>query len=70
MKKLSTGDDSTLGNWRDLTAAAFGADSKATAFLDEKIAEQGRDAEVLADESQMLVALVSINLGDEAPPPK
>ena len=40
MLKLSTGDDSTLGNYLKLTEAFLGADSKAAEFLRKKIAEQ------------------------------
>jgi hypothetical protein len=56
MRKLSTGDDSTLGNYRKLAAAFFGEDSKAVSFLDEKIAESpnGENEEVVADEGQMV----------------
>ena len=57
VKKLSTGDESTLGNYRRLAAAFFGEDSKAVQYLDGKIAEEGADAEVLADEGQMVVLL-------------
>lgn len=36
MRKLSTGQDSTLGNYRDLSAAFFGEDSPQVKFLDER----------------------------------
>jgi hypothetical protein len=67
--KMSTGQDNTLGNWRDLTAAMFGVDSPATAFLDDKIASSphGRDEYVLADERQLLNVLVQLHLGGGAP---
>ena len=56
MKKLSTGDDSTLGNYRKLATAVFDQDSKAVKFLDNKIKDspQGENEEVLADETQMV----------------
>lgn len=59
MKKLSTGDDSTLGNYRKLSVAFFGEDSGAVKFLDEKIAESpnGEGEEVIADEGQMVMML-------------
>lgn len=57
MHKLSTGDDSTLGNYRRLSAAVFGEASAATKFLDGKIAEQHENAYVVAPESQMLYLL-------------
>lgn len=65
MKKLTTGDDSTLKNWRDLTAAVFGDDSPATKFLDGKIAEQGEQMEVIADERQVLAALAHAHFEGE-----
>lgn len=60
--KLSTGQDSTLGVWRDLTAATFGQDSPATAFLDAKIADQGRDEPVIQEERQVLYLLAQLHL--------
>lgn len=59
MRKLSTGDDATLGNYRKLAAAFFGEDSKAVKFLDDKIAESpnGEKEEVVADEGQMVYLL-------------
>jgi hypothetical protein len=44
---------STLGEYRDYCAALGGTDCRAVQFLDEKIAEQGREAEVIAPDSQM-----------------
>lgn len=60
MQKLSTGDDSTLGNYRKLSAVFFGEDSGAVKFLDTKIAEQGADEEVLQPEAQMIQILSSL----------
>jgi hypothetical protein len=59
MIKLSTGDDSTLGNYRRLAAMFYGEASKAVKFLDDKIAAspKGEDEEVLADETQMIYLL-------------
>ena len=54
--KLSTGQDSTLGNWRDLVVAVFG-EGPSSHYLDSKIADQGRDEVVIADERQLLAAL-------------
>lgn len=67
MRKLSTGDDSTLGNWRKLSAAVFGVDSKATKFLDQKIAEspKGEAEEVIADERQLLMVLGKLAFSNE-----
>lgn len=63
MRKLTTGHDSTLGNYRALTVAVFGADSPAVAFLDDKIrvSRKGADEEVLADEGQMVYLLGRIH---------
>lgn len=60
MIKLSIGLDSTLGNYRDLSAAFFGEGSRQVKFFDDKIAEStaGRDEEVIAAESQMLQFLL------------
>lgn len=62
MIKLSTGVDSTLGNYLDLTNATFGKDSPQAKFLDKKIAESpnGREEEVIAAETQMLYVLASL----------
>lgn len=68
MRKLSVGLDSTLGSYRELSRLTFGEDSKAVAYLDKKIAEQGADEEVIADESQMLALLASIHLGERHDP--
>jgi len=66
---MRTSDDSgeacpsTLGEYRDLCAALGGADNQAVKFLDEKIAEQGRDAEVTAPDSQMRYLLFPMLFG-------
>lgn len=62
MKKLSTGDDSTLGNYRKLCTTFFGKESKAVEFFDKKIKEspKGENEEVIADESQMLFMIGSM----------
>ena len=54
MIKLSTGENSTLGEYRKI-AKIFG--KAAIDFIDEKIATSpnGKDEEVIADESQMLI---------------
>lgn len=63
MNKLSTGHDSTLGNWRSLCLVVFGEGSKQIAFLDEQIAKapKGADEAVIADERQFLHVLVSMS---------
>lgn len=64
MIKLSTGEESTLGEYRKLSAAFFGEDSKAVQYLDEQIAKapNGADEEVLADEGQMVYMLSTMSL--------
>lgn len=61
MKKLSTGADSTLGEYRKLSAVVFGEDSGAVKFLDKKIAETNANEEVHADEQQMIYLLMAQN---------
>lgn len=58
--KLSTGADSTLGEYRKLASVFFGA--KAVAFIDEKIKESSRGADepVVAAESQMVYLLANL----------
>ena len=63
MKKMSTGDDATLGNYRKMAALFFGEDSDAVEFLDKKIEEQGEDQEVIADERQMINLLYTLTYG-------
>lgn len=65
MNKLSTGQDSTLGNYMILTRIFFGEGSKAVAYLQKKIDESpnGVDEEVVADESQMVHLLGQIHIG-------
>jgi hypothetical protein len=52
----------TLGEWRKLFVVLAGEFSPAVAMLDKKIAEQGTDMEVLADESQMMLLLLECEL--------
>jgi hypothetical protein len=61
---LSTGQPSTLAGYREITAAVFGADSPAVAFLDWKAKQSpnGMDEVVLADEGQMVMVLGHIHL--------
>lgn len=67
MHKLSTGDDSTLGNYRKLAAAVFGEDSEAVKFLDNKIATSpdGENEYVIVDESQMVYLLSTMATRDQ-----
>lgn len=70
--KLSTGQDSTLGNYRALTAAIFGEESQAVAFLDSRISEapNGADEEVIADERQMVGMIYGIHSAPTMPEPE
>jgi len=62
MRKLSTGADSTLGEWRKLVEATFGP-GKALDYLDKKIEEQGEDQEVIVDERQGICMLFNMHMG-------
>lgn len=64
MRKLSTGQDSTLGSYRKMAVAVFGEDSKAVQFLDKKIAESpnGEDEEVIVEESQAVAMLGQLHI--------
>lgn len=63
MIKLSTGDDSTLGNYLLLCRIYFGNESLATKWVEEKIAaaRNGEAEEVLADEAQVVNMLAQLN---------
>jgi hypothetical protein len=62
MKKLSTGHDSTLRSYRDMSSAVFGEDSKPVRFFEEKaaVSPNGLDEEVVAPESQMMLLILSM----------
>jgi hypothetical protein len=62
MMQLSTGHDSTLGNYRKLAVVFFGPASEAVEYLDRKIAESPNkeDEEVIAAESQVIHLLASM----------
>ena len=64
MRKLSTGDPSTLGSYKRI-AKIFG--DKAVNFIQTKIDESpnGENEEVLADERQMLVLFGSMVYRDD-----
>lgn len=62
MRNISTGEPSTLGTYRKIAAAMTGETSEATKWLDEKIEKQGEGAEVIADESQMMMLIVQLGL--------
>lgn len=67
MIKMSTGADSTLGNWLKMTTAFFGVDSEAVKFLQDKInmSTLGENEEVIADEGQFINLLGQIHLGPD-----
>lgn len=62
MIKLSTGQDSTLGNYLDMTNAFFGVGSAQSDFILRKVVESpnGLSEEVVAAESQMFMLLMSL----------
>lgn len=62
MKKLSTGDDSTLSSYRKLALTLFGENSQALNFLDQKIIERGEDYKIILDEIRMIYLLSQIAL--------
>lgn len=64
MKKISTGEDSNLKTWRNIAYSIDGfINGKATEFINKKIVESpnGENEEVIADERQLLMALVKIS---------
>ena len=62
MRKISTGENSTLGTYRKIAVLMSGEESKAVEFLDRKISESpnGEDEEVIQDKRQMLLLIVSL----------
>jgi len=63
MKKISTGEPSNLKTYRNIALILSGSEeSKAVKFFDEKIAQSpnGKNEEVVADESQMLYLIMSM----------
>jgi len=66
MKKLSTGQDSTLGNYKSLCSSFFGDDSPSLKWVNEKISKsrQGENEEIIADEEQMLAFFARVNKTD------
>jgi len=62
---ISTGEPSTLRTYRKIAALLTGEDSPATKLIDDKIKEEGEDAEVIQHESQMLFMIVKLGLGTE-----
>lgn len=62
MKKLSTGQDSTLGNWISLSTIVFGEESEAVKFLKKKAEDSpnGFQEEVIADEVQLITLLANM----------
>jgi hypothetical protein len=59
---LSTGQPSTLENYRKLTVAFFGEDSEPTKFIDQHIADDpdGDQGVVIADEGQMIYLFMQL----------
>lgn len=63
MNTLSIGLPSTLKSYKQLCDVFFGAESLQSKFISEKIntSPNGEDEEVIAEESQMMYLLVSMN---------
>lgn len=63
MNRISTGEPSTLEIYLAMCKIMFGSDSRATKFIEEKIKDalNGKDEEVLTDESQMINVLIEIH---------
>lgn len=70
MRSDENGDPcpSTLGEYRDLVARICGVQSPATLFFDAKIAKQGRDERVLADDVQVRALIFTLHAGGGAAP--
>lgn len=68
MRKLSTGQDSTLENWIMLSAKIFGDHSRPTQFLKNKALDspKGYKEEVWADEAQLMMVLLQMNAEEVA----
>lgn len=68
MQTLSIGMPSTLGSYLKLCTLFFGEDSAQAKFINQKIATNpnGADEEVIADESQMMFLLASLEDGQVA----
>jgi len=64
MKKISTGEPSTLATYRMIALVLCGGDkeSEVVKFFDSKIQESpnGPDEEVIADERQMIYLIMSM----------
>lgn len=65
MKMLSLGIPSTLENWIKLSSSVFGPETAPTNFLVNKARLQGVDAEVIADEEQLLYVLMQMFSGEQ-----
>jgi hypothetical protein len=65
MKKLSTGDDATWGNYKKIAIIAFGKNSKPVKYIDERITTNGENSEVLSDETQIFDTLRAIYIKEE-----
>ncbi|QOC57907.1 hypothetical protein phiK7B1_052 [Pseudomonas phage phiK7B1] len=61
MKKLWSGDDSTLEAWREIARLAFGEESAAVKYLDGRIEQEGPGAEVTEEMSEMNLLLATIH---------
>ena len=66
MPKISTGDSSTLGTYRDIAfALTQDENSRAVKYFDDKIktSSKGRDTEVIAAETQVIYLIGQLMFG-------
>jgi hypothetical protein len=66
MNMLSIGMPSTLGSYLKLCNLFFGEESAQAKFIQHKVNQYGLDEEVVADESQMMYLLASLEEGNVA----
>lgn len=61
----NNGSPWTLGVYRDMCCEYFGVNAPSTRYFDEKIskADNGRDEEVLAPESQVVALIIRLEGG-------
>jgi methionine synthase I (cobalamin-dependent) len=60
IEKMKRNQPRTLGDYRELAVFLGGEDNHAVRFFDERIACQGADMQVLADEGQMLLLIQTL----------
>ena len=63
IRKLSTGEEPTLGNYRKMAKLLFGENSNAVFWMDLKISaeEEGADTVILVEERQVVWGMHKMN---------